>query len=143
MLYTILKAIPILTAAVVLTVCCVQDLKNKEFSLWLALVLFAIASAGAAMNESLISNLIAAAAVFAALGAVSLISKQKLGMGDVLVMSALVLMRGLASGVFIFNTALVLCLVFCTFRLGLSKDKKNKETAFIPFISIGFVLSFI
>lgn len=133
-----------MTAAMsVLTVCCVQDLKSKEFSLWLAIALYALAGANAFVSESFIPNLISASAVLGVLGAISLISKQKLGLGDVLILSALVLFRGFTSGVFIFNTALVLCLVLCIVRLTVSKKKKSTETAFVPFLSIGFVMSFI
>lgn len=123
--------------------CCVQDLKSKEFSLWLAIALYALAGANAFVSESFIPNLISASAVLGVLGAISLISKQKLGLGDVLILSALVLFRGFASGIFIFSTALIFCLVFCIIRLALSKGKRNTETAFVPFLSIGFVMSFI
>ncbi len=106
-------------------------------------MLYALAGANAFVSESFIPNLISASAVLGVLGAISLISKQKLGLGDVLILSALVLFRGFTSGVFIFNTALVLCLVLCIVRLTVSKKKKSTETAFVPFLSIGFVMSFI
>ena len=60
-----------------------------------------------------------------------------------MILSALVLFKGFASGVFIFSTALIFCLVLCIIRLTLSKEKQNTETAFVPFLSIGFVMSFI
>ena len=138
-----IQVILILTAASVLTVCCVQDLRAKEFSLWLALVLYAVAAANAILTSRLAANLAAAAVVFGILGAVSLLSKQHLGFGDVMILSALVLFKGFASGVFIFSTALIFCLVLCIIRLTLSKEKQNTETAFVPFLSIGFVMSFI
>jgi prepilin signal peptidase PulO-like enzyme (type II secretory pathway) len=124
-------------------VCCVQDLRAKEFSLWLALVLYAVAAANAILTSRLAANLAAAAVVFGILGAVSLLSKQHLGFGDVMILSALVLFKGFASGVFIFSTALIFCLVLCIIRLTFSKEKQNTETAFVPFLSIGFVMSFI
>ncbi len=133
-----------MTAALsVLTVSCVQDLKSKEFSLWLALALFAVSFANAALGESFFPSLIASAATLAILGGISLLSKQRLGFGDVMILSALVLFRGFASGIFIFSTALIFCLVLSIIRLTLSKGKKNTETAFVPFLSIGFVMSFI
>lgn len=126
---------------VVLLILSIQDLKYRNISvIWL--IIFAIINLIPLMDEPFpLTNIIISSIAFILLTILSVCSKKQFGMGDVWVISALLLGMGIRP---VFQIVLFasICVLLWAFIQYLSKRNKTKNFGmpFVPFIFCSFAV---
>ena len=124
-----------------LLVCTVIDLKTKKVYPWMCIVNYVLViGIKILLNKIELKALLLGLAISAILFAVSIITKEAIGRGDVWILLTL---TGILNGegvLEILFTALFICSVFSIVMLATKKMKMKNALPFVPFLLIGNVL---
>lgn len=135
-----MEIIKIISIGLFLIICTYMDIKSKEIS---------IISCGFWSLSGLVMNmyLYDTGILFILLGMLpaliilifSLITKGGIGIGDVMVISAMGLNLGLVNSVFVLTIALMVCGLYGLVLICLRIKKYKDKIPFVPFIAIGYI----
>ena len=121
-----------------------QDIKTKTISLWIPCAA-AVPGVVLILVEKESFAWIGALVLSGILLLFSLITKQRLGFGDSLLLIALIPVCGVSGVIMVISCAASFCVIHFVGALVLYpfRKKQQKELPFVPFIAAGFVLRMI
>ena len=130
----------IVLAFLILALGSYSDIRTKEISIAIPLLL---ACAGGAYSYMTGVSCTAFLLSLVLLTPVSLLGRQRIGLGDVFTVSALALFCGGSGLILMISTAVTCAALFAASKKLLCKSADINEIAMLPFISIGFAAAMV
>ncbi len=131
--------IPLIFAFIILVPASISDIRTKEISIAVPLLL---AGAGAIYSYTNGVSVAEALLSFTVLTLFSLLSRQRFGLGDALTVSALALFCG-GRLLLMMTTAMSCAVLLVTVKKLVCKKADIKEIAMLPFITLGFAAAML
>ena len=130
----------IISAALLLTAS-FQDAKEKQFYLFIPVLMFLLNAGVSFVSTGTIMTVPEWIIVFAGI-LLSCISGQKIGLGDILILTALMPLCHINGCIRIFADGVVLICTYMVAKkiIGKKKEKIQNEIAMVPFLTAGFAL---
>lgn len=131
-------------SVVFLLVCAIVDYKRKEIYVWFCLLnYFSAIVIKVGTNNFNLDNIIIGIIVCIGLYVIALVTKEAVGVGDVLIILTLTAMVELKVVLNVMIIAFVICAIFSIIGVSIGKMNLKTNIPFVPFIFCGNILFYL